>query len=80
MNLTKTIARMKSEIRNDAENGIIPRDIAGFSHLHDFVDANEYGGFCEGDYDSMRDDDGINAAQNAIDAWIKSGALREVQS
>lgn len=42
-----TVERMKREIITDIENGVFSKDVASFSDMHDFVDANEYGGFCE---------------------------------
>jgi hypothetical protein len=48
--LAVVVARMKSEILDDYRagrfNGKRP---ASYSRLHDFVDANEYGGACEDD-------------------------------
>jgi len=45
--LNDTIERMKQEILDDIVAGKLPVLLDSFSHLHDFVDANEYGGFCE---------------------------------
>jgi hypothetical protein len=85
--LEETVERMKAEIREDMRAGRISNNPAGFADLHDFVDANEYGGFCE---DELADRlithfgghsgqelvpqgmlDYINAAQEAIDKWLK---------
>lgn len=41
------IARAKLEIRADEMSGRLPTGIRDFSRLHDFIDANEYGGLCE---------------------------------
>lgn len=89
--LEQTIARMKTEILHDVQSGIVPATVSTFSALHDFVDANEYGGFCDNALaDSLiqhfggRDDneampDGLmnymNAAQDAIDAWLQDGGI-----
>ncbi len=99
-----TIARMKSEILADIAAGTVPASVSTFSELHDYVDANEYGGFCDAgsvsdiiielqdERDSL-DEEALrnwpkageleelqeqftnfaNAAQNAIDAWLKAG-------
>lgn len=33
---------IKREITSDVASGQLPKDVASFSELHDFVDANEY--------------------------------------
>lgn len=45
--LDETIQRMKTEILDDVRSGSVPKDVKSFSELHDYVDANCYGGFCE---------------------------------
>lgn len=42
-----TLQRMKAEIIADMKAGRVPNTVAFFSELHDYVDANEYGGFCD---------------------------------
>jgi len=87
--LDQTVKRMKREILVDIAAGTLPVSISSFSHLHDYVDANCYGGFCEnritdrliayfggGDKNEGMPDgmlSYINEAQGAIDAWIKAG-------
>lgn len=90
----ETVARMKAEILEDMQpTGPIgmrmPADIASFSDLHDYVDANEYGGMCE---DALNDafcsffggrdeHEGMPDAyitffdecQGEIDEWLKNG-------
>jgi len=85
--LLDVIERMKAEIQADIVAGIVPATVSSFSELHDYVDANCYGGFCDDDYLSSlwgfygaMSDDGcpaevyefINAAQLAIDAWLQT--------
>ena len=41
------IERSKAEILEDIAQGIVPGTVSSFSELHDYVDANEYGGLCE---------------------------------
>lgn len=76
--LKARIAQGKKEIRADIKAGTIPATITSFGELHDYVDANEYGGLCEDAiYDSMGSEVewiGLcNQVQDALDAWIKKG-------
>jgi hypothetical protein len=91
--LDESIERMKQEITEDVTAGRVPTDCLSFSALHDYVDANCYGGFCEDDVlqslidkfggrdenEGMSDDlmDYLNKAQNSIDHWIKKGGLQK---
>lgn len=81
--------RMKAEISADIAAGTVPATVATFGDLHDHVDANEYGGAC-GEYLyrlSHTDDDlnafgeqyhdAVEAAQNACNAWLRSGRPAE---
>jgi hypothetical protein len=91
--LNESIGRMKQEILEDIKTGRVPADCPSFSALHDYVDANEYGGFCE---DALADaliehfggrdnNEGmpdamiefLNNAQNTIDLWIKEGGIEQ---
>lgn len=70
-------------IRQDVVEGIVPTDVADFSELHDYVDANEYllAAPCfKAVYDASADADGWIPAANALtarlDAWIRDGGLR----
>jgi hypothetical protein len=74
------IARGKQEIAEDVESGRVPRTVASFSELHEYVDANEYGGICDeaivGGLSSVDFSNLGNIVQDALDAWIKGGGLR----
>jgi hypothetical protein len=85
------VARMKQEIFADLDRGILSPTIRSFSELHDFVDANEYGGFCnprisdrlyaalfhrEGPGDELLVDFS-NACQTAIHDWLEKGGILE---
>ncbi len=78
LNLEKTIMRMKYEILHDISNSKVPADVINFGDLHDYVDANEYGGFCEDGnrvIDALPPDqkcDVLNYCQDVIDFWLKS--------
>ena len=48
--LTDTIARAKREVLSDIADGTVPATVTSFSELHDYVDANGYGGGFEEDH------------------------------
>jgi hypothetical protein len=82
MNKPDTLAlieRGKREITEDVKSGRVPSTVTSFGDLHDFVDANEYGGLCEEDLaNSLSNDDWVavgNDVQDALDRWIKDGGL-----
>jgi hypothetical protein len=90
--LEDSIKRIKQEVIDDVKAGRVPADCPSFSALHDYVDANCYGGFCEDDElqalidhfggrdknEGMPVDlmDYLNAAQTAVDLWIKEGGIQ----
>ncbi len=92
--LDESIERMKQEIIEDIKSGQVSADCPSFSALHDYVDANCYGGFCEDDVmqalsehygggdenEGMPDElmDYLNKAQNSIDRWIKAGGIKQI--
>lgn len=94
--LDESIERMKQEIIEDIKAGRVPADCPSFSALHDYVDANCYGGFCEDDvmqallehYGGRDENEGMpdelmdyfNEAQNSIDLWIKEGGIKQIAS
>lgn len=91
--LEETIERMKCEVLADVKSGQVPATVKAFSELHDYVDANEYGGFCDDKFSNaliehfggldentgmpLKMLDFINTAQDAIDVWLKEGGLCE---
>jgi len=94
--LDESIENMKQEILEDVKSGRVPADCPSFSALHDYVDANCYGGFCEDDvmqallnhYGGRDENEGMsdelmnyfNEAQNSIDRWIKEGGIKQIAS
>jgi hypothetical protein len=92
--LWSVIASMKLGIINDINAKILPPNVTDFSDLHNYVDANGYGGFCIEEFAEPliqlfggRDEDEgmpqamldfMNEAQGIIDAWIK-GANKVVK-
>src|SRR5262245_35772024 len=72
------VDRGKREILSDIIHSRVPSDVSSFGQLHDYVDANEYGGLC--DTYSQRDDETVEAwiafgsrVQDALNAWIVAG-------
>lgn len=74
-------AIIQNGVLADVRRGTIPRGVPSFSALHDYVDANCYGGLCEAFYELLVEYCGgeseaigfINAAQTQVDQWIKAG-------
>src|ERR1700726_3754913 len=85
--------KMKAEIIEDIQSGVVPNTVADFSELHDYVDANCYGG-SEALLDELDDaapdtDEGhhgalmqlweiMNPAMEIVNVWIKSGAVQKI--
>lgn len=67
------IERAKAEIREDVLAGIIPDNTYSFEDLHNFVDANEYGGFTDDNFTA--DWDFVVDVQNILDAWMKKTGI-----
>ena len=70
------IERSKAEILEDMAHGPVPVTVANFSELHDYVDANEYGGLCEDQFwvlpedatdKELADNDGFYLLQKTLD-------------
>lgn len=90
-NIAATVQRMKIEIMEDVDSGRVPASVSTFSQLHDYVDANEYGGFCEDKYSDLliaefggRDEhqgmpqgtlEFIEVAQEHIDKWLANNGI-----
>lgn len=69
------IEKAKKEIIEDIRNGVVPSSVADFGELHDYVDANCYGGICEDDFIIVNESDNIddvNYIQDQLNAWIMS--------
>lgn len=67
------VATAKAEILSDIRKGEVPCDVAHFAHLHEFVDANEYG---QSDdlYAFLGPDAGceiLNEIQCRLDMWLR---------
>lgn len=89
--LEQTVARIKREVIDDVKNGLVPINAESFGEIHDFRDANTYGGLCDDkvtdpiiEHLGGRPSDGslpdkfmdyLNDAQSTIDTWIRDGML-----
>ena len=81
--LLRVVAQILGEVASDIDDGVVVTDVESFSELHDFVDANEYGGLCDPSTPQGSLDVGsehgaalVNALQGSVDAALK--ALTEV--
>lgn len=71
--LEQAVERSKSEILADMLRGQVPSTCRSYSELHDYVDANEYGGAC--DEDSVLGPGEMefwSAVQEAVDQWLRN--------
>lgn len=77
----RAIDQARCEILDDIATGRVPSDVDHFARLHDYVDANEYGGCCGWFYDAFIDDDDdgdrlwhhANLVMDAVDSWLRAG-------
>lgn len=71
------VERGKHEIAADVGSGRVPRQVRTFAELHDYVDANEYGGLTERPfYDEARLDD--PAIDTGIVDWAAAARVQEL--
>lgn len=74
--LELTLCRMKFEILQDMLDGRVHGQVSDFGTLHSFVDANEYGGFCDDNpnpFNGLTNDEQIdvmNYCQTQISEWL----------
>lgn len=87
LELDDLVTYMKQQILEDIGDGRVPCTVASFSELHGYVDANCYGDLCDdwvtdayiAEYGGRDEHEGvpegyinlINAAQTAVDSWLK---------
>ena len=78
--MSKAVAKAEYEILADIADNTVPASVSTFSELHDYVDANEYGGLCS-DWPWVAKSGALepafmewsNEVQNRVDAWLKAG-------
>lgn len=91
MTTTQRVAIGRAQILEDVYRGVfIAEDIQSFSDLHEYVDANRYGGFLEpvdfqpwsaGDRRCGRDwAREVNAVQDELHTWIVGGGIEDLQA
>jgi hypothetical protein len=73
--LHRVVERAKAKILADVASRTVPSTCTSFSELHDYTDANGYGGAFERPFDN-NETDFWNAVQAAVDQWIKQGGLK----
>lgn len=85
----EVVAQIKAEILEDIAAGRVPADVKSFGDLHDYRDANCYGGFCDDavademiahfggrpEHEGMPDAmiEFINEVQEEIHTWLAAG-------
>lgn len=68
------VERSKREITADIVAGTLPTTVSTFSELHDYVDANCYGGLCDGVID-LTTNVGMRV-QEQVHQWLAAGRPR----
>lgn len=72
--IAAAVAFVKVEIRADQEAGIIPANVTTFSQLHDYVDANTYGGFSTPGHRADWSTDDLITVQEGVQEWLEATA------
>lgn len=89
LTLEDLVAQIKREVLEDMRSGRVPSNVRSYGNLHDYVDANCYGGMCEDErfdaciaqfggcdeYEGMFDGviDLLNNAHDAVGEWLRNG-------
>jgi hypothetical protein len=74
--VSRLVAKGRRQIKRDVAKGVVPATVARFADLHDYTDANKYGGAFEHDAPPVTDVDLWNEVQGKLDQWIMRGGLR----
>lgn len=69
--VTLTVERMKAQINADIRSGRVPVAVTSYSELHDYVDANFYGGI-DSEHPVMNANV-FNAASDIVNEWLVNG-------
>lgn len=89
LTLEDLVAQIKREVLEDMRSGRVPSNVRSYGNLHDYVDANCYGGMCEDErfdaciaqfggrdeHEGMPDGmiDLLNNAHDAVGEWLRNG-------
>lgn len=85
--------KIKFEIIRDVQSGKVPSTVKSYAELHNYVDANLYGGAEHllnwSDIGATNDDEHcqamnkvlavLNPASDLVDDWIKAGGIKEAK-
>ena len=63
----RIVEQAKREILADVTSGTVPHTCASFSELHDYTDANGYGGAFERPFDNTKSTSGTPSRPRLID-------------
>lgn len=76
---TEILADIAERVTNSKGEQMTVEAIHGFADLHDYVDANCYGGLCDDDYPFTigSDDDPAGEIQDAVHEWLVAGGHRD---
>ncbi len=80
--IEERVEQSKLEIVDDMTSGRVPDTINYFGALHDWVDANEYGGLCDETLAAQcpTTEDWLdlgNEVQNIVHAWLVAGGAQK---
>jgi hypothetical protein len=74
------VERAKREVVADVRAGVVPAGVRDFADLHDYVDANGYGGAFEAWEDGDTQDDRWcrfwDGVQEQVHRWLRGGGRR----
>lgn len=70
-------AQVIEEIREDVRSGVLPHLPVTFGELHDFVDANTYGGMCDDTANADVSTDDWYAIQDDVQEWLTEQAATQ---
>lgn len=81
MLLDETVKLAQQQILADIASGVVPPTVSTFGELHDYVDANEYGGLCDmadqyrDQYDEVPESYWLfcGRVQDALHQWLVAG-------
>ena len=72
LTVAQSITVAKAEIKQDIKAGVVSKSVKSFSDLHDWVDANNYGGGFSVNTEHFTIDQ-WETVQTALDTWLHNG-------